>query len=174
MAGNCNKWEIGRPALPPHGATFHRRNLFDEPDPFDLRFAIAADSHFLLRQIRNHPPHFMPVTVTRSPLGGVSFRLDTARLVATEIATINRDLGGSAARSPDVRRPATVCDFNIQSTTTPSGASNGRSCAADDWQATKMDSAVTSNILQPLQMGIAQYVKNSAWLLLEQAIAIRN
>ncbi|MEF8708978.1 MAG: flippase [Candidatus Accumulibacter propinquus] len=31
---------------------------------------------------------------------------------------------------------------------------------------------MTSNILQPLQMGIAQYVKNSAWLLLEQAIRL--
>ncbi|MEF8708979.1 MAG: glycosyltransferase family 2 protein [Candidatus Accumulibacter propinquus] len=111
----CNKWEIGRPALPPHGATFHRRNLFDEPDPFDLRFAIAADSHFLLRQIRNHPPHFMPVTVTRSPLGGVSFRLDTARLVATEIATINRDLGvvpPLAHRMFDALRLSVISTFN--------------------------------------------------------------
>lgn len=87
------KWEIGRPALPPHGATFHRKALFVDASPFDLRFPIAADSHFLLRNIRQCPPAFMPRDVTRSPLGGVSLRLDTARKVGREIAAINRDLG---------------------------------------------------------------------------------
>jgi len=87
------KWEIGRPALPPHGATFHRKALFVDAPPFDLRFPIAADSHFLLRHIRQCPPAFIPLDVTRSPLGGVSLRLDTARKVGREIAAINRDLG---------------------------------------------------------------------------------
>ena len=88
-----DKWDIGRPALPPHGATFQRKNLFADAQPFDLRFPIAADSHFLLRAIKFHAPVFIPIDVTRVPMGGVSFRLDTARKVGREISAINRDLG---------------------------------------------------------------------------------
>ena len=88
-----NKWEIGRLALPPHGSTFHRKSLFVSAQPFDLRFPIAADAHFMLRAIRRHAPVFMPVVVTLAPMGGISFRLDTARQVGREIAAINRDLG---------------------------------------------------------------------------------
>lgn len=88
-----DKWEIGRLALPPHGSTFHRKSLFANAQPFDLRFPIAADAHFLLRAIKLHAPVFMPIAVTRAPMGGVSFRLDTARAVGREIAAINRDLG---------------------------------------------------------------------------------
>jgi len=88
-----NKWDIGRPALPPHGATFQRKTLFANAQPFDLRFPIASDSHFLLRAIWQQPPVFIPMDVTRAPMGGVSFRLDTARQVGREIAAINRDLG---------------------------------------------------------------------------------
>lgn len=92
-----NKWEIGRPALPPHGATFHRKTLFTDERPFDLRFPIASDSHFMLRAIRQHAPLFKPVDVTCAPIGGVSFRLNTAWQVSREIAAINRDHG---LRSP--------------------------------------------------------------------------
>ena len=87
------RWEIGRPALPPHGAAFQRKRLFSAEQPFDLRFPIAADAHFLLRHVRLAPPQFMPLDVTRGPIGGVSFRLETARRVGREIAAINRDLG---------------------------------------------------------------------------------
>lgn len=88
-----NKWDIGRPVLPPHGATFHRKTLFTDKQPFDLRFSIAADSHFLLRAIKFHTPVFVPIEVTRAPIGGISFRLDTAKQVSREITAINRDLG---------------------------------------------------------------------------------
>lgn len=88
-----DQWEIGRPALPPHGATFHRKTLFTQAQPFDLRFPIAADSHFLLRAIACHAPVFLPMDVTRAPIGGISFRFDTTRQVGREIAAINRDLG---------------------------------------------------------------------------------
>lgn len=87
------KWEIGRPALPPHGATFQRKSLFAVDQPFDLRFPIASDSHFLLRAISQHAPVFIPVDVTRATMGGVSFQLGTARRVGREIAAIDRDLG---------------------------------------------------------------------------------
>jgi hypothetical protein len=87
------KWDIGRPALPPHGATFQRKSLFAAAQPFDLRFPIASDSHFLLRAISRQPPEFMPIDVTRAPIGGVSFRLGAARQIGREIVAIDRDLG---------------------------------------------------------------------------------
>lgn len=87
-----DKWEIGRPALPPHGATFHHRHLFSGTRPFDLRFPIASDSHFLLRAIQLYEPLFIPIEVTRSPIGGISLQLASARQVGREIAAINRDL----------------------------------------------------------------------------------
>jgi glycosyltransferase involved in cell wall biosynthesis len=88
-----DQWEIGRPALPPHGATFHHRRLFSGVQPFDLRFPIASDSHFLLGAIQQYAPLFIPIEVTRSPIGGISLRLNTARQVSREIFAINRDLG---------------------------------------------------------------------------------
>jgi glycosyltransferase involved in cell wall biosynthesis len=88
-----DKWEIGRPALPPHGATFQRKYLFTNEQAFDLRFPITSDSHFLLRAIKHNAPVYIPIDVTRAPMGGVSFRLDTARQVGHEIAAINGDLG---------------------------------------------------------------------------------
>lgn len=91
-----DRWEIGRPALPPHGACFHRRELLAGPAPFDLRFPIAADADLLLRHLVNGAaahPDFIPMEVTRSPIGGVSFRLETARRVQREILAINRKLG---------------------------------------------------------------------------------
>jgi hypothetical protein len=87
------RWEIGRPALPPHGAVFQHRSLFVLPSPFDLRFPIAADSHFLLRHIVRNPPRFIALPVARAALGGASFRLESAHAVAAELDAINRDLG---------------------------------------------------------------------------------
>lgn len=86
-------WEIGRPALPPHGSTFHHITLFRDQEPFDLRFPIASDAHFLLRTIKKTPPKFLPIEVTKSTIGGVSFQLETAMKVSREISEINLDLG---------------------------------------------------------------------------------
>ena len=110
------KWDIGRPALPPHGATFQRKSLFAAAQPFDLRFPIASDSHFLLRAISQHAPVFMPIDVTRATMGGVSFRLGTARQVGREIAAINRDLGivpPLAVRLHDTLRLAVISLLNL-------------------------------------------------------------
>lgn len=110
------KWDIGRPALPPHGATFQRKYLFTEAQPFDLRFPIASDSHFLLRAIREQAPVFIPVDVTRAPMGGVSFRLGTARQVSREIAAIDRDLGLTpplSARLHETLRLAVISLLNL-------------------------------------------------------------
>lgn len=110
------KWDIGRPALPPHGATFQHRRLFDRTQPFDLRFPIASDSHFLLRAIREQAPTFIPVDVSRAPMGGVSFRLDTARRVKREIAAIDRDLGivpPMSVRLHEMLRIAVISVLNL-------------------------------------------------------------
>jgi hypothetical protein len=110
------KWDIGRPALPPHGSTFQRKRLFAAEQPFDLRFPIASDSHFLLRAIRQQTPVFMPVSVTRAPMGGVSFRLSTARQVGREIAAIDSDLGLTpplAVRLHEALRLAVISLLNL-------------------------------------------------------------
>lgn len=110
------KWDIGRPALPPHGATFQRKCLFADAQPFDLRFPIASDSHFLLRAILRQAPVFIPVDVTRAPMGGVSFRLGTARQVGREIAAIDRDLGLTpplSVRLHEVLRIAVISLLNL-------------------------------------------------------------
>lgn len=87
------KWELMRPALPPHGAVFHHRSLFDSEAPFDLRFRIAADAHFMLRHILQKPPLFVPEVVSRATIGGLSFRLSSATSVAADIKAINLVLG---------------------------------------------------------------------------------
>lgn len=88
-----DKWEIGRPALPPHGASFHHRSLLGGQTPFDTRYRIAADSKLLLGVVRRAPPVYVDCVVVGVPIGGVSFRLGTARAVAAEVRAINRELG---------------------------------------------------------------------------------
>ncbi|MEW6132022.1 MAG: glycosyltransferase family 2 protein [Pseudomonadota bacterium] len=110
------KWDIGRPALPPHGATFQSKKLFVDEQPFDLRFSIASDSHFLLRAIRKQVPTFIPIDITRSPTGGISLRLSTARQVSREIAAIDRDLGLTpplSARLHETLRLAVISLLNL-------------------------------------------------------------
>ena len=87
------KWEIGRPALPPHGATFHHCSLFVDQAPFDTRYRIAADSKMLLGAISSAPPVYVDCVVVGIPIGGVSFQFSTARAVAAEVRAINRELG---------------------------------------------------------------------------------
>lgn len=87
------RWEIGRPALPAHGACFHHCSLLSGQTPFDTRYKIAADSKLLLGAIRRAPPVYVDCVVVGVPIGGVSFRLGTARAVAAEVKAINRELG---------------------------------------------------------------------------------
>lgn len=89
----AGRWELGRPALPPHPATFHHRSLFDKGARFDPRFRIVGDSHFLLRYALARPPLYVPLAVCRTPLGGTSFNLRSARPLAREIDDMNRELG---------------------------------------------------------------------------------
>jgi glycosyltransferase involved in cell wall biosynthesis len=87
------RWELCRPALPPHGATFHHRSLFEGGRRFDPRFRVAGDSHFLLRYAMGKPPLHVPALLVRSPTHGVSMRLRGAVALAREIRRIGRELG---------------------------------------------------------------------------------
>lgn len=87
------RWEILRPKLPVHPEVFHHRSLFDMPEPFDLRFRIASDSHFLLRSIARKDPLHVPVVVDRMLVGGTSTRYASSLSVMREILAIDRDLG---------------------------------------------------------------------------------
>jgi hypothetical protein len=89
----AGRWELCRPALPPHAAVFHHRSLFDQGKAFDTRFRIVGDSAFLLRYGLRKPPLFVPTTVTRTPVGGLTMHLAGARAVALEIARMNQELG---------------------------------------------------------------------------------
>jgi glycosyltransferase involved in cell wall biosynthesis len=55
-----------------HGATFHRRAMFDEHGAFDERYRIAGDYELLLRELVHHDPVFIPRVVVRIAPGGVS------------------------------------------------------------------------------------------------------
>jgi hypothetical protein len=55
-----------------HGATFHRRTLFDQHGPFDERYRIAGDYELLLRELTRRHPLFIPRVVVRIAPGGIS------------------------------------------------------------------------------------------------------
>jgi glycosyltransferase involved in cell wall biosynthesis len=59
----------------PHPATFHHRDLFRDRGWFDDRFRIAGDYEFLLREVLEREPLFIPdITVVRMAAGGMSDR----------------------------------------------------------------------------------------------------
>ncbi len=87
------RWELGRPALPPHPAVFHRHTLISGDAPFKASLRIAGDARLLLGAIQRHPPKFVPVLIDKMPIGGTSFRLDNALPMAREIESINREYG---------------------------------------------------------------------------------
>jgi glycosyltransferase involved in cell wall biosynthesis len=87
------RWELCRPALPPHPAIFHHRSLFSEGRAFDARYRIAGDAHFLLKHALRKPPLFVALPVVRTPIGGISMKFGTARAVAREIAAMDKELG---------------------------------------------------------------------------------
>jgi glycosyltransferase involved in cell wall biosynthesis len=69
----------------PHPSTFHHRSLFDVHGPFDVTFAIAGDFEFLLRELLDHDPLYIPVVVTDMGAGGVSERPGMKAVVAREV-----------------------------------------------------------------------------------------
>jgi glycosyltransferase involved in cell wall biosynthesis len=87
------RWELGRPALPPHAAVFHRRTLISGSAPFNPALRIAGDARLLLGAVLRDAPEFVPMLVDKMPIGGTSFRLDNALQMAREIDEINREYG---------------------------------------------------------------------------------
>lgn len=86
------RWEIGRPALPPHPGIFHHRSLF-AGHAFDASYRIAGDAHFLLKHALRKKPLYVPEVAVRTPVGGLSMNFGSARAVAREIARMNSELG---------------------------------------------------------------------------------
>jgi glycosyltransferase involved in cell wall biosynthesis len=87
------RWELCRPALPPHTAVFHHRSLFAAGKRFDTRFKMAGDSHFLLLHALRKAPLFVPLPLVRAPVGGVSLNLRSAAALSREISVIGAELG---------------------------------------------------------------------------------
>jgi glycosyltransferase involved in cell wall biosynthesis len=63
-----------RGVMVPHPATFHHRKLFERHGKFDERFRIAGDYEFLLRELLEHDPLFIPELVVEMAGGGMSDR----------------------------------------------------------------------------------------------------
>ena len=89
----AGRWELMRPALPNTNAAFHHRSLFEAGMRFDPALSIAADAELMLRAIAMKPPLYMPEIVSRSTVGGVSFRISSALQIRRQIREINRRLG---------------------------------------------------------------------------------
>lgn len=87
------RWTGRKPKLPVHPEVFHHISTFDGERSFDLRFRIAGDSHFLLRNVLRKDPLYVPILIDKMPVGGVSDKISSAWKVAREVGLINRDLG---------------------------------------------------------------------------------
>jgi len=68
----------------PHPATFHHRTLFELHGRFDERFRIAGDYEFLLRELLDHDPLFIPELVVDMAVGGISDRPSSRSTVIRE------------------------------------------------------------------------------------------
>ncbi len=91
--GMRRRWEIGRPALPPHSGVFHHRSVLFGEQPFDTRFRLAGDAHLLLQHVIRKAPLFVPIIVDRTPVGGVSMQFGNVIELYREIEEIDRELG---------------------------------------------------------------------------------
>ena len=87
------KWQLYRPVVPVHPETFQHRSLFVGEEPFDLRFSIASDTHFLLKAFQEKEPLYIPLLIDRMTVGGVSTRPRNYFRMVREIWAINADLG---------------------------------------------------------------------------------
>ena len=83
----------------PHPATFHHRSLFELHGRFDERFRIAGDFEFLLRELLDHDPLFVPVLVVDMSAGGLSDRPSNRYRVAREVYRA-RYMHGIASEPP--------------------------------------------------------------------------
>ena len=78
------KW-FRRGVMIPHPATFHHQALFERHGRFDERFRIAGDYEFLLRELLDHDPLFIPEVVVEMAGGGLSDRRENVYAVQREV-----------------------------------------------------------------------------------------
>lgn len=64
-------WSGIRPKLPSHPGVFATKQLFTEPEPFEIDYKVTSDCHFMLSKLEK-PMLYMPITVDLMPQGGVS------------------------------------------------------------------------------------------------------
>jgi glycosyltransferase involved in cell wall biosynthesis len=83
--GKAARKGFRRGEMIPHPATFHHRSVFEDNGRFDESFVIAGDYEFLLREVLDHAPLFIPVYVVDMSAGGLSHRPSTRSLVAREV-----------------------------------------------------------------------------------------
>jgi glycosyltransferase involved in cell wall biosynthesis len=69
---NAQRKGFRRGVMIPHPATFHHRKLFERHGRFDERFRIAGDYEFLLRELLDNDPLFIPELVVEMAGGGMS------------------------------------------------------------------------------------------------------
>jgi glycosyltransferase involved in cell wall biosynthesis len=91
----------------PHPSTFHHRSLFELHGLFDESFRIAGDFEYLLRELIDHDPLYVPVVITDMGAGGVSERPGMRSVVAREVYRARYMHGivtTPAWRSPQLQR----------------------------------------------------------------------
>jgi glycosyltransferase involved in cell wall biosynthesis len=91
----------------PHSATFHHRSLFERYGGFDESFKIAGDYEFMLRDVLQLDPLFVPgLTLVRKGAGGVSDRRANLVLMARENHRAQRMHG--VTNTPEWRAPVVI------------------------------------------------------------------
>lgn len=87
-----NDYSCGRPAQPCHQGVFQHQSLFKEFPVFDEKYKIAADSKFLLQEMKNKAPHYINQTISRMQMFGVSTNPVHLKKVMKELDMLNREL----------------------------------------------------------------------------------
>lgn len=86
------RWRGGRPMIPHHQGVFHRRRILSGNNPFDLAYALAADSKVVFQSMARAAPVFMDSIVAFAPEGGASTNFRNFVRTATEIIRVNQEL----------------------------------------------------------------------------------
>ena len=85
----------------PHTGLYHHRTLFEEHGPFDEGFQQLGDYDFLLRELKNRPPLYVPGLIQAGyEEGGVSTRLSAGMRIVRERrrALVGNGIGVSVGR----------------------------------------------------------------------------
>jgi hypothetical protein len=79
------RWQPYLPATPPHPSSFAHRSLFNGNQPFSVKYKIASDQLFMLKAIKEKKPKFTDILVDKTPVGGISGRLDSLEPAVNEL-----------------------------------------------------------------------------------------